>query len=164
MLDLPSDVAIGDPGLLADHLLGPEPRETSEVVGLVPHYVDVDLAITAQLGTRDGWVVIDPRDDVTRVVRSIAACEAVLSSSLHGLVVADALGVPNRWLPLLNRIVGGDFKFRDYYSVFGLGAEKASVDDLGADSADLVDSIACGYRRPGIDDIRRRIHDAFPFA
>ena len=36
------------------------------------------------------------------------------SSSLHGIIIADAYGVPSRRL-ILSELIGGDFKFNDYY-------------------------------------------------
>jgi pyruvyltransferase len=43
-------------------------------------------------------------------------CKIVLSSSLHGLVLADSFQIPNKRIVLSNNIIGGDFKFKDYYS------------------------------------------------
>ncbi len=50
------------------------------------------------------------------VAREIASCEAVLSSSLHGLVFSDALGVPNAHIKIGDGLVGGLFKFQDHDS------------------------------------------------
>ena len=40
----------------------------------------------------------------------------ILSSSLHGLILSDAYGIPNLWISVSNNIIGGDFKFLDYFS------------------------------------------------
>lgn len=39
---------------------------------------------------------------------------------MHGLIVSDSLGIPNIRMVLSDQIVGGDYKFNDYYSVFGI--------------------------------------------
>ncbi|NEN94442.1 MAG: polysaccharide pyruvyl transferase family protein [Moorea sp. SIO3I7] len=61
--------------------------------------------------------------DVTRnpkeVIADITRCEAIASSSLHGLIIADAFGIPSIWMQLSNKVSGKGFKFKDYYSVFG---------------------------------------------
>jgi hypothetical protein len=48
---------------------------------------------------------------------SLAGCEAVASSSLHGLIFAEALRVPNVWIELSGKVHGGGFKFRDWFSL-----------------------------------------------
>jgi len=35
------------------------------------------------------------------------------------LIAADAYGIPSRWLMLSNKLVGGEFKFQDYYRSIG---------------------------------------------
>jgi pyruvyltransferase len=49
------------------------------------------------------------------------SCERIVSSSLHGLVIADAYGIPNAWLNSDggaggSRPGGGEFKFYDYFA------------------------------------------------
>lgn len=84
--------------------------------------------------------------DPLNVIRVIAAARKVVSSSLHGLIVADAMGIPNRRL-----IFGGhdvreaaaisDFKFRDYYSAFGRDAPSAiASDDVFRNPSGCLDS------------------------
>ena len=53
-----------------------------------------------------------------------------MSSAMHGLIAADAMGIPNVRLVLSDRILGGDYKFTDYYSAFGLPLQqKVILDD-----------------------------------
>ena len=51
----------------------------------------------------------------TDVIDQINMCECVVSSSLHGLIVAEAYGVPARWICVENNLLGGNFKFWDFY-------------------------------------------------
>jgi hypothetical protein len=53
------------------------------------------------------------------VVEAITACHAILSSSLHGLIVAEAYGVPAAWMTITDKVKGGGFKFCDYYLATG---------------------------------------------
>jgi hypothetical protein len=59
--------------------------------------------------------VINPLDEPLTVLRDIGACLKIVTSSLHGMIVADAFGIPRRveYSPKLGKD-GGDFKFRDY--------------------------------------------------
>jgi hypothetical protein len=50
-------------------------------------------------------------------LENLAGCESVASSSLHGLIFAEALQVPNVWIELSDKVLGGGFKFRDWFSV-----------------------------------------------
>lgn len=50
------------------------------------------------------------------------ACKYIISSSLHGLICADSICIPNRWIKL-SELLGSDFKFHDYYSVFDITPE-----------------------------------------
>lgn len=107
------DVVLGDPGLLVSHLVPrAEPRYD---LGIVPHWSDKDLA--RRFG-RYGRV-IDPAGPPEQVIAEIASCRSIISSSLHGLIVADAYGIPRR-AELFEQAAreGGDWKFRDYASVF----------------------------------------------
>ena len=120
--------ALGDPGLLYPDLI-PGWREIPKTceVAVVPHYYDqaAGRRLCARMkaaGISAAFVNVSELDPL-EVVRQIAAARKVLSSSLHGLIVADAMGLPNRRL-----VFGGhgrreaaaipDFKFRDYYSAF----------------------------------------------
>jgi len=114
--------AFGDPGLLCDILLPKHEQMGKEcLVGIVPHYKDQGDTKVQRFGDKTPNVrtidVLSPREDF---LRQVVTCEFVLSSSLHGLITADAFGIPNAWIKLSDRVRGHDFKFHDYYSVFGM--------------------------------------------
>jgi hypothetical protein len=44
----------------------------------------------------------------------------ILSSSLHGLIIANAFGRPAGWVRLSEALFGDDVKFQDYYASVGL--------------------------------------------
>ena len=104
--------ALGDPGLLADVILDrvPSPRHA---VGVVAHWQDRELRRQWPSGLH-----IDVRREPEYVIRQIAQCERIVSSSLHGIIVADALGIERRW-ETFAKVQGGGHKFRDHASVVG---------------------------------------------
>ncbi|SEL08082.1 Polysaccharide pyruvyl transferase [Roseivivax marinus] len=109
----------GDPGLLVADALGDRP-EREDRVGLVPHLAHVDGPEVAALLKADPRLkLIDVRQDAATVCREIGACAHVLSSSLHGLVVADAYGVPNTWLDPAGIHKSPRLKFYDYAAGIG---------------------------------------------
>ncbi len=123
----PDCTSFGDPGLLAGEMF--QERSKRFPVGIVPHYVDEESPAVAALTDRiPGARLISVNAPALDVVRAISECEMILSSSLHGLIVADALGVPNARLTFTDRIKGGDFKFADYGASVGRGQLTAEPD------------------------------------
>lgn len=118
----PGDVAIGDPGLLADELVDLPEKQFD--LGVLPHVNDHEL------NQRPDWLGdwstlhINPLADPLSVVKAIGSCRKLVTSSLHGLIVADAFGVPRRFEPnaawLADPHEGGLFKFQDYHQSIGM--------------------------------------------
>jgi hypothetical protein len=136
---------LGDPGLLAPMLIEGMPKKTAPL-GIIPHYSEKDEPVYKHI--RDaypGSIIIDVQGDPSEVMRTIARCACVLSSSLHGLIIADSFGIPNRWCYLTERVLGGGHKFFDYYSAFGL-TPKCS--DLRTECLPAIDEVVDSYCVP----------------
>jgi pyruvyltransferase len=108
----------GDPALLVPMYFWPEVEQTHEVGIVIRHSEHLWRDIAP-----DGPVkVIDfGSEDVDAVIRDILSCRRIISSSLHGLVIADAYGIPNAWLGTDGRVGGsrpngGEFKYLDYFA------------------------------------------------
>lgn len=108
----PNSVVLGDPGLLIPRWVRQFPAKHE--LGIVPHWSDKELHSRFRYGH-----LIDPTKPAIEVVSQIAQCKRIISSSLHGLIVADAYGIPRQaeLFPNAHR-EGGDFKYRDYASVY----------------------------------------------
>jgi pyruvyltransferase len=108
------EFALGDCGLLAHELV--DIKIKKHALGIVPHWSDTELALNPTFRNQDGTAtVIDPRGDPLGVIRTIGECHKIVASSLHGVILADAFGIPRR-IEETSRFVreGGMFKFRDY--------------------------------------------------
>jgi hypothetical protein len=106
--------AFGDPDLLASKIW-PTPSHKTHQIGIIPHYIDAASPELERVKRRFPHAkIISVENKVDQVVSEIASCELILSSSLHGLIVADSFGIPNHRLALGGKITGGDFKFIDY--------------------------------------------------
>lgn len=130
----------GDPCLLMP-VVWPLPHARVKYEwGFIPHYVD--LSRSAMRHHRSLWmvrklrevlrrehsIVIDPRLPIEEYVRRFARCRAIVSSSLHGVVMAEAYGKPCVWIRFADSrdIIGGEFKFRDFFE----GVGKQSVEPM----------------------------------
>ena len=126
LLDAKREVALGDPGVFMPDVLQVA-SANARGRGFVMHACSWDSGEAARFGAEHPEIrMIDPRRPVREVVRAIAECAEIVSTSLHGLVVADALGIPNRWIALETPFADARrnrFKFDDYYSAAGLRRE-----------------------------------------
>ena len=62
-----------------------------------------------------GVQIIDVCAGEYNFIDQVLECDKVISSSLHGLIICDAYGIPNARVNVSNKLFGGDFKFIDYY-------------------------------------------------
>ena len=105
----------GDPALILPRYF-PATKSPTYELGIVPHYVDADN----QFLPKDERIkIINVYDKPMEVVKQILDCRRIMSSSLHGLIVADAYRIPSLWLKFSRKIFGKDFKFYDYYASIG---------------------------------------------
>lgn len=132
----------GDPGILMPMIYEPKQGDHRYEVALVPHYKDKDV-----LTMNDSNVVeIDIEDtNWKRTIDLIVACDVVVSSSLHGIIVAEAYGIPAVWVQPTDRLKGGAFKFHDYYEGTNRDARLADW------HAGLVATVASALAPPILD-------------
>ncbi|MEW1930968.1 polysaccharide pyruvyl transferase family protein [Rhodococcus sp. NPDC079359] len=155
-------VAVGDPGLLANRVYSRSPRVPGRI-GLVYHWVHKKDPVVLALAREKNVTLIDPSRKPAKVIADITACDFVMSTSLHGLIVADSFGIPNAWIELTQDIGGNGYKFDDYYSVFDREAVQHSS-DLARDH-DKIAQLRSEYRPvPNLTEIQDSLIAAFPFA
>lgn len=99
-------VPAADPAVLVPELWVKPPVKYR--VGVVRHYVDEDPYPWAD-------AVISTRASVEEVLSFIGSCARVVSSSLHGAIVAQAWGIPYMRVHHPG-VWGGNFKWIDYLS------------------------------------------------
>ncbi|WP_051378919.1 polysaccharide pyruvyl transferase family protein [Derxia gummosa] len=112
----------GDPAWFAPMLYRPAPRAPRHKLGLVCHY-DNAGEIVAGEGVKTISVLRAGYEGIEAFIDELHDCEAIVSSSLHGLILAQAYGIPARWVEVTDSAKGlpGDgCKFRDYFMTVGL--------------------------------------------
>lgn len=101
----------GDPALLLPRVYDPD-IEVTHRVGVMPHFVD---AGPARKRYPDA-LYIDVEGGWRRVVRQMKACERIITTSLHGIIAADAYGIPVTWHgSYTGQLVSSNLKFQDHF-------------------------------------------------
>lgn len=103
---------LGDPALLLPLWYSMQEEKIHEV-SVAAHYVD--YAFAKQIYPHHNVINII-RDNPLDVVKEICQSKLIISTSLHGLVVAHAYGIPAMWVEISNNLGGDGTKFFDYYS------------------------------------------------
>jgi pyruvyltransferase len=157
---LDTAVPLGDPAILMPDLYDPVVK-TRFNFGVVPHFLDFEVAQNLAKNRSD-LTVVDVRKNPEEFVRDLKQCRRIMSSSLHGLILADAYGIPNLWVKFRKVLMGDQFKFQDYLSMTDRPASKRldvldekdldqAIDRLGVDGevrtytgdrGDLLESLA----------------------
>jgi len=154
--------ALGDPGLLADRWWGtrPKPRKTHRV-GIIPHFVDQQDPRFHAIAKLDSVKAINVFSPIEEVLSDILRCEFILSSSMHGLIIADAFSIPNRRIHFSTGIIS-DLKFDDYYSALGMSSPEPVSPDAIIQSGLAHAVFNEDYQRPGIEQVKDDLTSAFP--
>ncbi|WP_297085381.1 polysaccharide pyruvyl transferase family protein [Thermoleptolyngbya sp. C42_A2020_037] len=143
---IPVTDAYGDPVMLLPKIMSPATEKTHEL-GIVVHISELrelkdGAAVRNDLGRyyipedlRDAVKIITTLTDANLTaledrVREMTACKRILSTSLHGLVIAETYGIPCAYfrpfgrgplqVDLMDEQVFLDHRVRDYYAGMGL--------------------------------------------
>jgi hypothetical protein len=134
------DIPLGDPGFLVGQLVKGWPRVQKKYrLGLAAHYVDRAHSWVQAVLSRPDVADLDVHADPEVFLARLAGCETVVSSSLHGLIFAEVLQVPNVWIELSDKVLGGGFKFRDWFSLAEVPQHEPEVPKSIDDMAGLID-------------------------
>lgn len=106
----------GDPALLIPLFISPSSEKTKDIA-IIPHWSEYDYFIK-KYGEK--YKVIDLRTkDIEHVISEITSSCRILSTSLHGIIVSHAYGIPALWIRH-EKLHGSNFKFYDYFSSVGI--------------------------------------------
>ena len=111
----------GDPALLVSIFYSPK-VEKKYKLGIIPHIIDannINLKIFAEKHPEVLIISMSDYNDWHEIPDKICSCEKIISSSLHGIIISDSYKIPNLWAQFSNDIVGGTFKYRDYFGSVG---------------------------------------------
>ncbi|AUC78008.1 polysaccharide pyruvyl transferase family protein [Nonlabens sp. MB-3u-79] len=109
----------GDPALLLPLYYHPQ-IEKSYALGIIPHINDLKQVKECYQGHSHIKIIDFNTNDVEKTTNEILSCESILSSSLHGIIVAHAYAIPAIQVQFSDRIFGDGVKYHDYFLSVGL--------------------------------------------
>lgn len=130
----------GDPALLLPLLYHPT-KKKKYCVGIIPHYADLTACDKLQFPSEAHRIAIRNYGNWHDFIDEILECETIISSSLHGLIVAEAYGIPSQWIEFDSDNHRDNFKYHDFYASIGkhqhpiMITEGMSINQLQALSA-----------------------------
>lgn len=124
-------------------------------LGIVVHYIDKNKFKNFE---SNDVCIINMDDDPNIILKNIAKCKKIISSSLHGIIIAETLGIPTAWGIFSNKVVGNGFKFYDYY----LGSGRNFEDIVPTDWKNSISLGSETYIKSPIFNISDLI-ETFPF-
>jgi pyruvyltransferase len=104
----------GDPALLLPLYFDPEIHKEHRL-GIIPHISDLELVKELYKDHPSIQIIDFNTNDIEITTKQILACEHILSSSLHGIIVAHAYGIPAVQVQFSDRIFGDGVKYHDYF-------------------------------------------------
>ncbi|WP_289281968.1 MULTISPECIES: polysaccharide pyruvyl transferase family protein [unclassified Methylophaga] len=118
-LGVEQKLAIADPAILISDILGLDnigDKRTMRV-GFMPHH-SIDSPRLKKVVEATGVSYISPLGQAMSVISQVNSCERLITSAMHGAILADSLRVP--WFPVKNSALILDFKWEDWAQSMGL--------------------------------------------
>lgn len=111
----------GDPALLLPRYYKPKVIKKFKI-GIIPHYNDKNNSAFNKFKHESDILVIDIRNynHWLDFINQICQCEAIVSTSLHGLIISEAYGIPNVWIKLQSNEFSDDIKYHDFFLSLGI--------------------------------------------
>ena len=160
-LDL-HNIPLGDPGLLCSKLFTDLDMTKEYEWGIIPHYIDKGDPLLNKLKLPNS-IVLDIQEKPETFIKKLVKCKKVISSAMHGLIAADSFCIPSIRMIVGDKIKGGDYKYNDYYSVFGI--EKHNKLDLRTISDDITElNFKYTITPEKVNKIQKDLIESFPYA
>lgn len=154
------DVPLADAGLLIDLLISKDNIIPKYKIGLIPHMSQQNDTMINVFSKREEVHIIDIKRPPQEVGKEIAECESIVSSSLHGLIFADSLHIPNIHIRCKHDLPEGNFKFEDYYSSYRLKDESLFLEDYMPTYQDIIDCYKIDAQL--VEKKKEELIDCFP--
>lgn len=152
----------GDPALLVSRYYR-RVVEKKYLYGIIPHYNDENNPVLLDFCKKHPEFILikmQGYNEWHEIPDKIMQCQRIISSSLHGLIIADSYGIRNAWVKFSDKITGGDFKYQDYFKSVGRIIKSPYIIKS---SKDLDEIIIQDKTSKAYDINYRAIYEACPF-
>ncbi|WP_321374235.1 polysaccharide pyruvyl transferase family protein [uncultured Draconibacterium sp.] len=106
---------LGDPAVLLPLVYEVKFSKKKYTLGIIPHIAHQEEYLSKKYDKK--IKVIDLTDPIEKVILDINSCEKTMCSSLHGIIVSHAYGIPSLWVNLSDtKLAGDNIKYADYFS------------------------------------------------
>lgn len=130
----------GDPAMLISRYYKPNCKKKYKI-GLIPHHEKTKAERVREIFEKEKDVhIIDIRnyESWTSFIDEIVSCEMIASYSLHGLIMAEAYGIPSVWIRFSSHIESDTFKYYDFYESIGKFHEQPLLIDNNTTTAAII--------------------------
>ena len=114
----------GDPGILMSRIFKPKPfKQTRYRYGFVRHYIHQNVPISFSNDIEDLNIMMSSPADLENFIARLCSYEAVLTTSLHVIILCHAYKIPCRLVSLageINGVHGNGIKYKDFYHGAGI--------------------------------------------
>lgn len=135
----------GDPALLLPRIYRPNICKQYKI-GIIPHYVDYK---EVKQQYPDHFVINLLDDNPLNVIDQLLQCDKIISSSLHGIIVANAYGIPAAYVKFSDKLSGDGIKFEDYFRSINVETILSTIDKPKYITATYDDSIIDAILKQG---------------
>lgn len=120
----------GDPAWFLP-VLHATPVERTHKTGLILHFTHEDSNLPVDEALRQIPIRRVGYEDIEDFLDEMRSCDRIVSSSLHGVIIAHAYGIPALWATVTEskqQIHGDGIKFQDYFLSVGITEEQVPLD------------------------------------
>jgi succinoglycan biosynthesis protein ExoV len=116
ILQLPDNLVLTDPAILISEMR--TQSSTKKIPVAFMTHIGIDSKDYKSLIEDMGWTYISPSDDETNILSTIANTEVLITSAMHGAIMADSYRT--KWIPIITSNEILSFKWEDWCATMKL--------------------------------------------
>ena len=155
----------GDPALLLPNYYNPQ-IEKEYAFGIVAHYSDFKKIKDFYKNDNSILLIDLMTNDIEETTKAFLKCKKIVSSSLHGVIVAHAYGIPAVWQKFSRAVFGDNIKYQDYFESVRIPNYKSDIVDtkMSIEQIEgLFNKVVSLPQKEILNDLCSKLMEACPF-